>query len=231
MKNNFIKNLTYKKPRYALEFLSNAIFIFFIIISSAFIIFSVVYKSTSVIGESMQPTLNPKGGYKSDIVYVNKFAGFKFGDIIVIKQENSANEYIIKRVIGLPSDVINIVFDSSDATYKLIINDKVICETYIKDYLLGTTLGMKETYNNFQQLKDSSSYYYRECLFNTNGELVVPEGEVFVLGDNRQNSLDSSTKGPFKISNVEGRVDFIVPYGESELLYFLNIYTPFNFGL
>jgi signal peptidase I len=46
-------------------------------------------------------------------------------------------------------------------------------------------------------------------------ETVIPNGTCFVLGDNRNNSLDSRFFGPVPLSDVLGRVDFIYKPAET----------------
>lgn len=67
-------------------------------------------------GKSMQPTL-----YEEDYVFVNKaavhFSDLEHGEIVIIKEEDES-KYYVKRVIGLPGDVINITNGS------VYVNDK-----------------------------------------------------------------------------------------------------------
>ena len=52
--------------------------------------------------------------------------------------------------------------------------------------------------------------------------LVIPDGEIFVLGDNRTFSKDSHIYGSVKIENVLGKVVFSYKYNESFLSGLLN---------
>ena len=84
-----------------------------------------------------------------------------YGDIVVIAQPNALEENIIKRVIATEGQEINIDFNRG-AVY---IDGKEIVEPYI---------------NN------ATTNYY-----DVTFPLTVPEGYSFVMGDNRQNSIDS----------------------------------------
>lgn len=121
----------------------------------AFLIRAFVMESFIVDGGSMRPTLED-----SQRVLVNKISyrlrDPKRGEIIVFPYPGYEDRILIKRVMGLPGDKIEV------NRGKLFINDEEIQE----DYIL---------------FKD-------EDLF---GPVVVPEGTVFVLGDNRSNSVDS----------------------------------------
>lgn len=83
------------------------------------------------------------------------------GDIVVVTQPNTLNEPLIKRVIAKGGDTINIDF----TTGAVIVNGEIQNEPYIADLTL------------------------RKGDFK--GETVVPEGMLFVMGDNRNKSLDS----------------------------------------
>ena len=128
-------------------------------------------KPTIVSGQSMDDTLH-NGNY----LIVNKLA-YKFGepargDIIVFDSGDEEHELWVKRVIGLPGDVIKTVGKT------LYINDAKASEPYIRK---GTV---------------------------SEGEMktwTVPEGAIFVMGDNRNNSTDSRIIGCVEESAVLGK--------------------------
>ena len=85
----------------------------------------------------------------------------KAGDIVVISRGNE--EPIIKRVIGVPGDTISFDAESQQVS----VNGKVLDEpyVYIDEYALGAVY--------------------------TDGSVTVPDGAYFVMGDHRNNSMDS----------------------------------------
>lgn len=119
-------------------------------------------------GDSMVPTL-----ISGEYVVVNRLS-YRLGnphrgDIIVFHfPRNPAEEYI-KRIIGLPGDVIE-VMDGS-------------------------------VYINGQPLDER----YLDVKVNYTGKWEVPQGQLFVLGDNRNNSSDSHDWGTVPMDYVVGK--------------------------
>lgn len=198
------------------NFLGNLFFTYCVIIALALILFSSVTIECEVIGSSMHPTLNSQNGIANDIVFVNMYdKDLEYLDIVVVKTDT---DNIIKRVIGVAGDKIDIVF--VDGTYKLERNGQVINESYIEVTSNPTVPndeknGMFKTYERFQQLKINQPE-----LFDENGKLIVSQDSVFVLGDNRRVSLDSSYYGTFDMSKVVGKVERIKYSDDSEFSFY-----------
>ncbi|MDD3931486.1 MAG: signal peptidase I [Clostridiaceae bacterium] len=138
-----------------------------------------VIQRNSVIGHSMVPTLFP-----DDQLIVEKvsrwFGGIQHGDIITIRASelpaHDEGPNIIKRVIGLPGDTVEI---QSDGVY---LNDALLYEPYLEP---GTNTRVR----------------------NLNYERVtLGENEYFVMGDNRDVSLDSRSFGPVPYKSIIGEV-------------------------
>lgn len=122
------------------------------------IIFTFVFRIVGVSGPSMMNTLN-----NGDWLVVSAFITEpERGDIVIITQPNSFNEPIVKRVIAVGGDTIDIDFK----TATVYINGKEINEPY-----LGSST-----------ITDDGAWQY---------PLTLEEGQVFVMGDNRQHSTDS----------------------------------------
>ena len=152
--------------------------VYIVIILLVILIKIFIVTPVRVRGESMEETLQ-----NNDIMILNKMA-YKFNDIkrfdiVVI---DITDEYIIKRVIGLPGEKVE---------YK---NNKL--------YINGKE--KKETFNKVdaKELED----------FNTEklGSITVPKDSYLVLGDNRPNSLDSRKLGFIKAKNIVGRTKFTI---------------------
>lgn len=232
MKNNFKKtNLLYEKQNLAKTWGVGFLYIVLGSLFIAYFLFVWVYASTPVLGTSMMPNLNPKGANKSDIVYINRFVKGTYGDIIVIDQgkDYGDSRYIVKRLIAKENDRVRFEQDKTDNEFYLFLNGKKIVENYLFNYHTSgdpANTGNTKSYENMETLKLT-----RPELFDVEGNLVVPKGYIFALGDNRGVSLDSSMKGPFLRETIVGKVDFVVPYGVSEFKFLMNRFTIFNFKL
>lgn len=215
---NFRVNTKKTLFRVFLDFFANLFFAYCLIVGLSLIMFSTVTIECEVVGSSMLPTLNNYSSYekKHDVVFVNTYdKDIAYKDIVVCKTDG---DDIIKRVIGLPGDVIDIVWDEYE--YKVELNGKIIEEDYILVYNdprlpISNRNGMTYTFDRFQHLKVSHPE-----LFNSESKLVVPEGATFVLGDNRHVSVDSSSMGTFMIEELMGKVELIKYHDTSEFSFY-----------
>ncbi len=209
------------KPVYIilLNFIGNVFFVYSIIVALALITFSAVTIECEVFGSSMQPSLNQTGGNRHDTVYVNKFdREFGYGDIVVVKYQGYQDP-IIKRVVGMAGDKIDIIQDT-DGFFKLKRNGQVIQEEYIfvSERVSTPTYfqnGMNKTFANWGEQQATNPER-----FNIDGTMTVPNGCIFALGDNRAVSVDSSVLGYFDIESVSGKVEIIRYYGKSEIAFY-----------
>jgi len=143
------------------------LFAFFI---SAFFFFSVkkggFFYTNS---RSMEPTILP-----GDRMALIKTGTLKRSDIIIFKNPENPETYLVKRLIGLPGDTVEI------AGGHLYLNNKPTNEPYLKNSYIIYTYDLSR----------------------------VPPGNLFLLGDNRNNSEDSSVWGFLPAENVRGKVIF-----------------------
>jgi signal peptidase I len=136
-------------------------------------------------GFSMMPTLHTQ-----DRMIVNKFS-YKTGEPkrfdIVVFHATIDKDYI-KRVIGLPGDHVEYKNDT------LYINGEEFEEPYLEEYK--------------NQLIDGplTEPFDLESII---GQSTVPEGQIFVMGDNRRQSKDSRHIGTVPIEEVMGKTNFV----------------------
>lgn len=193
-----------------IETLSKWFLIFCVFVAGFVFMVNLVYETAPVDGPSMQNTLNMYGDEMYDTVVVNIFMKYGNGDIVIIDRSSSAltKEFHVKRIVGMPGDVLDII--EVNGNYFLERNGEIVQEKYIK-----SRAGMRKTYEKFQLLKRNDEFAH--C-FN-GSKFTVPEDFVFVLGDNRAESEDSSINGPYEMDDIVGKVQYVVPYGVSTLGY------------
>lgn len=156
-------------------------------IAIGFLVFLIIrtffFSNYVVEGSSMMPTL--QDGNK---LIVNKFV-YKISDLerfdVIVFHANENEDYV-KRVIGLPGDTIEYKDD------KLYINGKYYEEPYLDRY--------KSKYPGRTFTGDFT-------LLEKTGYEKVPDGMVFVLGDNRLGSWDSRHFGFVSIDQIVGEVN------------------------
>jgi signal peptidase I len=122
------------------------------------------------------------------------------GDLIIFMYPIDRHQTFVKRVIGVPGDRIRI---SKKVVYQ---NGAALVEPYVihkNDYPDFYRDNFPSEPEANRMLLDAA----REMLKNNvaNGEVVVPAGKYFVLGDNRENSFDSRYWGFIGSSDVIGK--------------------------
>lgn len=134
------------------------------------------------------------------------------GDVVVFKFPHDTSIDYIKRIIGLPGDHIQV------KAGQLYINGTLAPRTLIGDYVAqdeGRSTIAKEYSELLPNgrkhpiLKEQDVGY-----MNNTPDFIVPEGHVFAMGDNRDNSSDSrvmdqSGVGFVPLENLVGRAEFI----------------------
>lgn len=169
---------------------------FFPVLAIVLVLRSFLVEPFQIPSGSMKPTLEV-----GDFILVNKFAyGIRLpvidtkiisisdprrGDVMVFRYPADPDVNYIKRVVGLPGDVVRY---SSDR--KLFINGQPVTETLLGEEpgSLGSTLLYQEKLGEVEHLIRQEMGRYR---IEPDREWKVPEGHYFMMGDNRDNSNDS----------------------------------------
>jgi signal peptidase I len=121
----------------------------------------------------------------------------KRGDVIVFKYPVQPDRDLIKRVIGLPGETLEV------REKKVYINGKLLDEPYV--HYLDTAGGPSD-------LHEITSSDVREHF----GPVTVPDDQYFMMGDNRDNSADSRYWGFLKRDLVKGKALIIYWSYESD---------------
>ncbi len=142
-----------------------------------YVVIQYAVQTVHVLGSSMSTTL-----HDNDLLVASKIS-YKLhppqrGDIVVFKPPNEDSRDFIKRVIALPGDKIRI---SNSVVY---INGQVLHETYLPE---------RWTYNNNWPADGQDK--------------LVPAGQYFVMGDNRNHSSDSRSFGFVELDAILGKAE------------------------
>ncbi len=167
-----------------------AVFVFFVM--------TFVVQAFQIPTGSMEPTL-----LVGDFLLVNKFAysdpvlplegllvprkKIERGDVVVFKFPQDLEKDFVKRVVALEGEKIEV------KNKQVYINDEPILEDY-KIHMLGQYRDQEDNY-----------YYYNDTVKENYGPVVVPPGQCFVMGDNRDNSFDSRYWRFLPVNNIKGR--------------------------
>lgn len=175
----------------------------FILILSLFLLSRIfLWQFVKVDGHSMDPTL----GDKEQLVVLKQTKINRFDIVVANEEEGGQKKKIVKRVIGMPGDVIKYKNDT------LTINNKKTEEPYLKEYtklFKKDKLQEKYSYNPlFQDLAQSSTAFTTDSNGSSEFTTVVPKGHYYLVGDDRIVSKDSRAVGPFKKSTIVGEVKF-----------------------
>lgn len=169
-----------------------------------FLIIRFAIQNFNVDGTSMEPNL-----HNGELILVDKWT-YLFrpptrGDVIVFVAPPHPSMDYVKRVIGVPGDIITV----RDTT--VIVDGVTLDETYVDPRNQGNLFANKNITN-----------------------MVVPPGDYFVLGDNRAVSSDSRDWGFVPKANIVGRAAFVYwPLGQdnngflkSYTSVFANVHQP-----
>ncbi|CAM5610912.1 MULTISPECIES: signal peptidase I [Stutzerimonas stutzeri group] len=169
---------------------------FFPVLAIVLVLRSFLVEPFQIPSGSMKPTLEV-----GDFILVNKFAyGIRLpvidtkivevsdpqrGDVMVFRYPSDPNVNYIKRVVGLPGDVIRY---SSER--RLYVNDQLVAETLVGDEpgSLGSARLYREKLGEVEHLIRKEMGRYR---VEPSRQWTVPQGHYFMMGDNRDNSNDS----------------------------------------
>lgn len=140
------------------------------------IMYLFLFQPHQVRGNSMYPNFHD-GEYLLTDKISYRLGSPKKGEVIIFRAPRNEEYDYIKRIIGLPGDVISV------KNGKVYINNSLLVESYLpEDY---QTFG-----GNFA---------------GENQVVIIPENQYFAMGDNRSHSSDSRDWGPVPKENIIGK--------------------------
>ncbi len=127
-----------------------------------------------------------------------KFSKPKRGDIVVFRSVEDPQIFLIKRVIGLPGETLEIS-DRSISVNGTVVEQKASKTDVNLDYKIESLEGREHliVYENGRSSNDEPR------------KIVVPDDHFFMMGDNRDNSSDSRVWGTLPFDNILGRASII----------------------
>ena len=203
----------------------------FPVLTIVFVLRSFLFEPFKIPSGSMIPTL-----WVGDLILVNKFTyGIRLpvlntkitegnkparGDVMVFRYPPQPTLDYIKRVVGLPGDEVAYL------NKRLTINGKEVPTEAVPDFFEEDAMRYFKQYqeqlgththrllNNPEVpafVQGASNFAYREnCVYSVEGVVCkVPEGHYFMMGDNRDNSLDSRYWGFVPDANIVGKAFFV----------------------
>lgn len=139
------------------------------------------YKAYKIPTGSMEPTLL----IGDNIITLRYFTDQKpdRGDIVIFPFPYDREKDFVKRIVGLPGETLEIRQQ----------------QVYINN------MALDEPYALHTQPPQSPPLVPRDDL----APMIIPDGQVFVIGDNRENSNDSRMFGPLEVTDIERQVKII----------------------
>lgn len=165
------------------EFIKSVIYVAGLILV-LFLLRQFVFTPVIVKGHSMDPTLSD-----GERVIALKNTKINRFDIVTLHAPDEPGKNYIKRVIGLPGETVELKEDL------LYINGEEIPEPFLDE---------------FKNEMPKGSLFTENFALADIGAKTVPEGKLFVLGDNRQNSKDSRIIGFIDKKEIMGDVRFAI---------------------
>ncbi|MFP5518681.1 MAG: signal peptidase I [Bdellovibrionia bacterium] len=147
-----------------------------------------------------------------------KFNEPKVGEVIVFKYPKDMSTFFIKRIVADAGD--KVFYENGT----LFINDKAVDRSapeaggdfnWLRDEDFKRDGNFSDSKDNYVHFVESSgevkhsTLVRRGDLYETFGPVTVPDGHLFVMGDNRNNSSDSRSWGFLPKENILGRAMFV----------------------
>ncbi len=186
------------KPR-RIDSLFDFIEMFVFTLAAAFIIMSFFFRYSTVNGDSMLNTLEDQ-----DRLLLRSFLYTpKQDDIIVVEDRSSAlKEPIVKRVIATEGQRIKITHDG------VYVDGELKDEDYVNPCNNCNRTSTSDKYEYSVTPSPMLHAYLTEYVPGSHYEILVPEGQIFVMGDHRDNSTDSRKIGLLHEDAIIGKVVF-----------------------
>lgn len=184
------------KPQPASHGIFEWLELFAVSLAAVLLIMTFFIRHSPVSGSSMAPTLQ-----NGDVLLLTQ-VGFTAdcGDIVIIQTDkDDLRRPLVKRVIATGNQTVRIDFE----TWNIYVDGILLKEDYLNNTDKSQVMELYSTAQFFEKVDEHHAIY----------EATVPEGHLFVMGDNRQVSLDSRSLGFIDERHVIGEVIYrLLPF-------------------
>jgi signal peptidase I len=130
------------------------------------------------------------------------YSELRRGDVVVFDPHHEENMKLVKRLMGLPGDTLQM------RAGELWVNGQRLDEPYVRTGTVPDDASSEFSWQGRYLVGEVDASTYRPTR-ETWGPIVVPREHYFMLGDNRDDSYDSRYWGPLESWRVEARVAFL----------------------
>lgn len=166
-------------------------------LAAVFILISFFFRYSVVDGGSMENTLHDN----ERLIITDFLYSPKSGDIVVVQDKSTAlKDPIVKRIIAVGGQTVRITHD------RIYVDGEVINEPYVYTDDYKNHFGGEDIYRYSVYPSDALLDIVTDQEIGVYYEITVPKGEIFVMGDHRNNSKDSRDIGTLHEEAIIGKV-------------------------